>query len=182
MRGTPPSFRGPRRSAGPPCARCRHERAIREQPGRLPLNQLLRRLEPDFHSLHAKPFLPPAGGVTTQVTFSIFAAAALKKRPSHTSTCRDARTIGASAGNDALYSNRWRFVKKYRRNHRTLCVIFPSLSDGDRACLATGPRPLDGARGRFRRLGWRGHFVGGAGHSLNGRYGMFGRCRTVTPP
>jgi hypothetical protein len=24
----------------------------------------------------------------------------------------------------------------------------------------TGPRPLDGARGRLRRLGWRGHFIG----------------------
>src|SRR6266540_4403936 len=38
--------------------------------------------------------LSAAGGVTTQVTFSIFAAAALKKRPSRTSTCRDARTMG----------------------------------------------------------------------------------------
>jgi len=45
---------------------------------------------------------------------------------------------GASAGSDALYSNRWRFVKKYRRNHSTLCVIFPSLSDGDGRRIHSG--------------------------------------------
>jgi hypothetical protein len=29
-------------------------------------------------------------------------------------------------------------------------------------------RPHAGGRGRFRRLGWHGHFIGGAGHPRNG--------------